>query len=118
MIPQQIVDTLLLGSLVYWLVGFAPTASNFIIYLLSFFLFNFTMIQLFGALSSFSPNKSLYLSASTVTVFANTVLSGYIISPAVFPDYWYWLYWLIPSGWYYRLVVLNQFLSSAYSLDE
>jgi len=48
MIPQQIVDTLLLGSLVYWLVGFAPTASNFIIYLLSFFLFNFTMIQLFG----------------------------------------------------------------------
>jgi hypothetical protein len=69
-------------------------------------------------LSSFSPNKSLYLSASTVTVFANTVFSGYIVSPAVFPDYWHWLYWLIPSGWYYRLVVLNQFLSSEYSLDE
>ena len=61
MIPQQIVDTLLLGSLVYWLVGFAPTASNFIIYLLSFFVFNFTMLQLFGKYSLEYYMNRLYI---------------------------------------------------------
>ena len=72
MVPQMIFDTILLGSLVYWIVGFAANAENFIIFLCLFFTFNFMMIQLFGLLASFAPSKNVFLSAATVTIFANS----------------------------------------------
>lgn len=72
MFPQMLMDTLLLGTLVYWLVGFVADATHFIIFLLLFFVFTLMMMSLFGFLASFAPNKNIYLAAATVTIFANS----------------------------------------------
>ena len=37
-----------------------------------------------------------------------------INSKDVFPMYWKWLYWCIPSSWAYRALVINQFISGDY----
>ena len=59
-------------TLVYWIVGFVARAENFIIFLCLFFVFTLMMMTLFGFLASFAPNKSVYLAAATVTIFANS----------------------------------------------
>lgn len=147
MVPQMCVDTTVLGTLVYWIVGFVARAENFSIFLCLFFVFTLMMMSLFGFLASFAPNKFFYLAMATVTIFANStyymfrcicislpllvlnnsiwgyvsfieaVFSGYIVSPTVFPHYWYWLYLFIPSSWFYRAMVINQFVSPDYHGD-
>lgn len=108
-VPQMLVDALFLGSLVYWMVGFVPQASAFIIFLCLFFLFNLMMSQLFELFASCSPSKSVYLATATVAIFANLVMSGYIVSPQILPKWWIWLYYCVPSSWVYRGMLINQF---------
>ena len=83
LLPQLTLDTLLLGTMIYWLANFVASAKEFGVFLLVVFTFNLMMSQLFGFLTALAPTRSLYLSAATVTIFANTVCSGYIINPGL-----------------------------------
>ena len=108
LVPSMLIDATIVGSLAYWMIGFRATADAFIIYFLLFLLFNMLMLQIFNVYVALVPNKSLLASACTFTIFFNTVFSGFIITPDVFPNYFLWLYYLMPSAWVYRALVLNQ----------
>lgn len=113
LVPSMLIDAAVLGSLLYWMVGFRATADAFVIYLLFFFTFNMLIVQLFSVFVALAPNKSLLAGACTVTIFFNTLFCGYIVTPDVIPIYWRWLYWLLPSAWVYRGLVLNQITDKA-----
>jgi ABC-type multidrug transport system ATPase subunit len=108
LVPSMIIDASVLGSLLYWMVGFTPTAGAFFIYFFYFLAFNMFMLQLFNVYVALAPNKSLLTAACTFTIFFNTLFCGFIISPDVIPVYWIWIYWMMPSAWVYRGLVLNQ----------
>jgi len=108
LLPSILIDASVLGSLLYWMVGFVATAEAFIIYFLYFVTFNMLMLQLFNVFVALTPNKSLLTAACTVTIFFNTLFCGFIVTPDVLPVYWTWLYWILPSTWAYRGLVLNQ----------
>jgi len=107
LVPSMLIDAAVLGSLLYWMVGLRATADAFIIYLLFFLTFNMLMLQLFNTFVAVAPNKSLLAAACTVTIFFNTLFCGFIVTPDVIPVYWKWLYWMLPSAWVYRGLVLN-----------
>eukprot|EP01082_Thalassiosira_pseudonana_P014895 g13469.t1 g13469 contig8:742113-747102(+) len=111
LVPQMIMDVLLFGTLVYWLVGFTATASGFFLYLLLFFSFNFTMGQLFGLLAAVAPSKTVVQAGGAVILLLNTLFCGYIVSPTVIPDYYIWIYWMMPLAWVYRALLLNEYTS-------
>lgn len=108
--PQMLIDVLLFGTFVYWMVGFVPTAASFIIYLLLFFLFTFSMGQTMGLLASVAPTKSVVQGGGAVVLLMNVLFSGYIVAPNVIPIYWNWLYWITPLSWIYRSLLLNEFV--------
>jgi hypothetical protein len=108
LVPSMLIDAAVLGSLVYWMVGLRATADALIIYLLFFLTFNMLMLQLFNTFVAVAPNKSLLAAACTVTIFFNTLFCGFIVTPDNIPVYWTWLYWMLPSAWVYRGLVLNQ----------
>ena len=107
--PQMLIDVLLFGTFVYWMVGFVASASSFIIYLLLFFLFTFSMGQTMGLLASVSPTKTLVQGGGAVVLLMNVLFSGYIVSPNVIPIYFNWIYWITPLSWIYRALLLNEF---------
>ena len=99
LIPQMLIDVLLFGTFVYWLVGFTATASvrrrshfgrdglfrmlltlialqGFILYLALFFSFTFTMGQLFGLLAAVAPNKTVVQASGAVILLLNTLFCG------------------------------------------
>jgi len=115
LIPQMIIDVLLFGTCVYWMVGFVATAQGFFVYLALFFSFNFTMGQLFGLMASVAPNKSVVQAAGAFILLLNVLFCGYIVSPTVIPDYYIWIYWMIPLSWVYRALLLNEFTSDDYA---
>jgi ABC-type multidrug transport system permease subunit len=107
--PQMLIDVLLFGIFVYWMVGFVPTAASFIIYLLLFFLFTFAMGQTYGLLAAIAPTKTVVQAGGAVVLLLNVLFCGYIVSPNVIPIYWNWLYWINPLPWIYRALLLNEF---------
>ena len=111
LIPQMLLDVLLFGSFVYWMVGFVATAKGFLLYLALFFSFNFTMGQMFGLLTTISPSKSMIQAGGSFILFLNVLFCGYIVSPTAIPDYYVWIYWMIPLSWVYRALLLNEFAS-------
>ena len=108
LVPAMIIDVTVLGSLLYWMVGFKATADAFIIYFLYFLMFNILMLQIFNVFVALAPNKSLLGAACTFTIFFNTVFCGFVVKPDVIPIYWKWLYWILPSPWVYRGLAVNQ----------
>ena len=111
LVPQMLLDVLLFGVFVYWMVGFVHSAAGFLIYLALFFSFNFAMGQLFGVLAAAAPNKSVVMAGGAFILLLNTLFCGYIVAPTVIPPYWIWIYWTIPLSWVYRALLLNEFLS-------
>ena len=107
--PQMLIDVLLFGVFVYWMVGFVPTAASFIIYLLLFFLFTFAMGQTYGLLAAIAPTKTVVQAGGALVLLLNVLFCGYIVSPNVIPIYWNWLYWINPLPWIYRALLLNEF---------
>jgi len=118
LIPQMIIDVFLFGTFVYWMVGFVATARGFIIYLVLFFTFNFTMGQLFGLLASVAPSKTVVQAGGAVILLLNVLFCGYIVSPTVIPNYYIWIYWMMPLAWVYRALLLNEFTSDDYVEGE
>jgi ABC-type multidrug transport system ATPase subunit len=108
LIPSMLMDASLQGISIYWMVGFKPTAGAFFIYFFYFLVFNIMILQLFNIYVALAPNKSALTAACTFTIFFNTLFCGFIISPDVIPVYWIWIYWMMPSAWVYRGLVINQ----------
>jgi len=108
--PQMLIDVLLFGIFVYWMVGFVPSAASFIIYLLLFFLFTFSMGQTMGLLASVASTKTVVQGGGAVVLLMNVLFSGYIVAPNVIPIYWNWIYWITPLSWIYRSLLLNEFV--------
>ena len=114
LIPQMLIDVLLFGICVYWMVGFVATATGFFTYLALFFSFTFTMGQLFGCLASFAPSRTVVQAGGALILLLNTLFCGYIVAPTVIPPYYIWLYWSMPLSWVYRALLLNEFTSKDY----
>lgn len=107
--PQMLIDVLLFGTFVYWMVGFFPSAASFITYLLLFFFFTLSMGQTMGLLASVAHTKTVVQGGGAVVLLMNVLFSGYIVSPNVIPIYWNWIYWITPLSWVYRSLLLNEF---------
>jgi hypothetical protein len=110
LIPQMLIDVLLFGTIIYWMVGFV--AGGFVLYLVLFFSFNFCMGQLFGCLAAVGPNKAAVQAGGALIFLLNTLFCGYIVAPTTIPAYYIWIYWSMPLAWVYRALLLNEFTSS------
>lgn len=103
LIPQMMIDVLLFGTLIYFMVGFA--AGGFVLYLVLFISFNFCMGQLFGLLATVGPNKAVVGAGGALLLLLNTLFCGFIVAPTVIPPYYIWIYWMMPLSWVYRALL-------------
>jgi hypothetical protein len=111
---QTILDCVLFGTLLYWMVGLVASAEAFVVFLVIIILFSLTMNQTLSIFSSFAPTKSVVLALSSLILIFLMLFSGFIVSPDVIPDYFVWIYWLNPLAWAYRALLVNEFQRGKY----
>ncbi|KAL7546777.1 hypothetical protein ACHAWF_010122 [Thalassiosira exigua] len=92
--------------------------SGFFLYLALFFSFNFTMGQLFGLFAAVAPSKTVVQAGGAVILLLNCLFCGYLVAPTVIPNYYIWIYWMMPLAWVYRALILNEFTSEEYAENE
>ncbi|KAG2502646.1 hypothetical protein JM18_009778, partial [Phytophthora kernoviae] len=109
-----IFESLVFGSVVYWMCGFVNTAGGFIIFMVIICLTNIAFLAFFFLLASVSPNLNMANPISSVSVFFFTLYAGFTTTKGQIPDYLVWLYWINPLGWSIRALAVNQYSDSRF----
>ncbi|RLN85294.1 hypothetical protein BBJ28_00019481 [Nothophytophthora sp. Chile5] len=108
-VPVALLETLVLGSLIYWLCGFVPDAGAFIRYEAIVFLSSLAFGAWYFLLVALSPNLNVAMPMAMLSVLFFVMFSGFAIPKDQIPDYLIWLYWLSPVAWSIRGLAVNQF---------
>ncbi|OQR80444.1 ATP-binding Cassette (ABC) Superfamily, partial [Thraustotheca clavata] len=116
-VPFALAETIVFGSIMYWITGFVSEAGAFIIYLLLLFLTNLAFTAWFFFLAVVSPDLHVAKPLSMMTVLIFILFAGFVISPSIMPDYFIWIYWIDPLSWCIRALSINQYSASVFQQD-
>ncbi|KAL3660314.1 hypothetical protein V7S43_014842 [Phytophthora oleae] len=111
-IPLAFVESLLFGSLMYWLGGLVDDVGAFLL----FELFLMLVILVFGAvyflLAVATPNLNIAKPIAMICILSFVLFAGFIIAKDSIPDWLVWLYWVDPVAWTVRGIAVSQYRSS------
>jgi ABC-type multidrug transport system ATPase subunit/ABC-type multidrug transport system permease subunit len=115
-IPVALFETLVFGSLVYWLCGFVPDAELFVRYEAIVFLSSLAFGAWYFLLVALTPNMNVAMPMAMLSVLFFVMFSGFAIPKDQIPDYLIWLYWASPVAWGIRGLAVNQFRASRFDV--
>jgi len=115
MMPQFLMDVIVIGTIIYWMVGLTAAASNFFIFLASLFVFSLVMNQMLSVFAAIAKTKTMMQSMSAGVIFLQLLFCGFLVNPNVIPVYYKFIYWWNPFAWTYRALLVNEFYSEEYS---
>ncbi|GMF30840.1 unnamed protein product [Phytophthora lilii] len=116
LVPQAIFESVLFGSLVYWLGGFVVHAGHYLIFVALLVLTNLVFASWFFCLTAISPNFNIAKPMSTFTIAVFVLFGGFVASRQVIPDWLIWLYWLNPMAWCLRALDVNEYRAAKYDV--
>lgn len=84
-LPTSVQDSLVYGSLVYWMAGFTVSASNYFVFLLLVLLAAFTCGLMFSIFSATIKDRPTAQAAMSITLIIMVLFSGFTVQPDVIP---------------------------------
>ncbi|CAK4143652.1 unnamed protein product [Aphanomyces euteiches] len=109
MIPFAVGESVVFGSIVYWLAGFANNVGAFVFFLLILFLANLCFASWFFFIASAVPNILVAQPMSFISILAYVLFAGFIIVKNSIPSYFIWLYWFNPLSWCFHALAVNEY---------
>ena len=118
-LPSALIDALVFGSLIYWLVGLAfddgASVANYFIFLLLMLMASFSSTLFFGVTSAVLPDVTSAQGVMGILVVIMLLFSGFTVQPDVIPGYWIWAYWMNVFAWILRSLAVNEYQSGKYN---
>nr|CCA23303.1 ATPbinding Cassette (ABC) Superfamily putative [Albugo laibachii Nc14] len=112
--PLALVESIVFGTIFYWMGGLFASARDFILFLLIIFLANMAFAAWFFFLAMAAPNLSIAKPLSMVSILVFILFAGFVILRNSMPDYLIWLYWLNPIAWALRGLAVLQYSDSSF----
>ncbi|KDO17090.1 hypothetical protein SPRG_15625 [Saprolegnia parasitica CBS 223.65] len=112
-IPFAIGESIVFGSLVYWMTGFVSDGFAFIVFLCALVLANLAFAAWFFFISSAAPNLLMAQPLTFLSILVYILFAGFMIVKDNIPNYLIWTFWINPLTWCFRALAVNQ-----YSSDE
>ncbi|GMF26666.1 unnamed protein product [Phytophthora lilii] len=117
-IPFAIFETLLFGSIVYWMGGYVALADRFISFLVTLFLCQMWFTAFFFFLSAASPSITIAQPVMMVSILFFVMFGGFLLRETDIPDYFLWFYWIDSVAWSIRSLSVNQYLAPKFDVCE
>ncbi|TMW67882.1 hypothetical protein Poli38472_007554 [Pythium oligandrum] len=117
-LPVALGEAIVLGTTAYWMCGFVASASGFFIFLLMLFLHSTVSMIMCFALSALVSNVHIAKPVAMMGVVTSAVFCGFLITKDQIPDYLIWIFWLNPSAYALRTMVVNQYRNSEFDVCE
>ncbi|KAG7379469.1 hypothetical protein PHYPSEUDO_008543 [Phytophthora pseudosyringae] len=112
-LPLCITETLIFGTLVYWMCGFVSEIVEFLLFLLVLFMTNFGLGSFFFVLTAAAPDINIATPISMVSTLIFIIFAGFIVTESQIPSYFIWLYWITPVSWTLRALAIIEYRSDA-----
>lgn len=117
-IPNALIDALLYGTMIYFLVGLAyndgASIANYFVFLLLIFITSFGSILIFSVFAACVSSVDVAQALMAVSLLLFNVFSGFTVQPDAIPDYYKWFYYINYFAWMFRAFMVNQFQSGKY----
>ncbi|RLN50583.1 hypothetical protein BBJ29_009437 [Phytophthora kernoviae] len=117
-LPLCITETLIFGTLVYWMCGFVSEILEFLLFLLVLFATNFGLGSFFFVLTAAVPDINIATPISMASTLIFIIFAGFIITESQIPGYFIWLYWITPVSWTLRALAIIEYRSAALDVCE
>uniref|UniRef100_H3GD44 ABC transporter domain-containing protein n=1 Tax=Phytophthora ramorum TaxID=164328 RepID=H3GD44_PHYRM len=117
-IPWALGETVVFGTIVYWMCGFVATAWNFLLYELLVFQTLMAFAAWYFFMAAVTPDMHIAKPVSMMSIFTFVAFAGFVIPKNQIPDYFIWIYWIDPIAWCLRSVAVSQYRSSAFDVCE
>jgi ABC-type multidrug transport system ATPase subunit/ABC-type multidrug transport system permease subunit len=117
-IPWALGETVVFGSIVYWMCGFVASAGTFLLYELLVFQTLMAFAAWYFFMAAVTPDMHIAKPVSMMSIFTFVAFAGFVIPKNQIPDYFVWIYWLDPIAWCLRAVAVSQYRSSAFDVCE
>ncbi|OWZ19440.1 ABC transporter [Phytophthora megakarya] len=111
-LPPILLESIVFGSIVYWMCGFVDKIGAFVLFLLMLIITNLAFTAFFFFLASAAPNYNVANPISSVSILFFILFGGFVITKEQIPDYLIWIYWINPIAWCVRALAVNQYSSS------
>ncbi|EEY54022.1 ATP-binding Cassette (ABC) Superfamily [Phytophthora infestans T30-4] len=115
-IPLGFAESLVFGSILYWMCGYVSTVEAFLLFELMLFLTNLAMAAWFFFLSCASPDLNVANPLSMVSILFFVLFAGFVITKDQIPDYLIWIYWINPMAWGVRALAVNQYTDDSFDV--
>lgn len=115
-IPLAIFETVLFGSVVYWMGGYVALADRFSLFLVTLFLCQMWFTAYIFFLSTAAPNPTVAQPIMMVSILFFIMFGGFLLRKTDIPDYLVWVYWIDPVAWCIRSLSINQYLAPRFDV--
>ncbi|GMF28078.1 unnamed protein product [Phytophthora fragariaefolia] len=113
-IPLAVMESLIYGSIVYWMCGFVPSAGSFLLFEVTIILTIMAFAAFFLFLSAAAPDLHVVEPISMTTTLFFILFGGFVITKGNIPAYLVWLYWINPVAWCVRSLAVSQYSDSRF----
>ncbi|KAG7397091.1 hypothetical protein PHYBOEH_001242 [Phytophthora boehmeriae] len=113
-IPPIILESVVFGSIVYWMCGFVDTIGAYILFMLMLCMTSIAFTAFFFFLASASPNFNIANPIAAVSMLLFILFGGFVTTKEQIPDYLIWIYWINPIAWCVRALAVNQYRDSSF----
>ena len=113
-LPLLVIETLIFGTLMYWLPGFVPEAGRYFFWLLLLLCGSLAMSTFFRTISYVTPNPDVARQLDFPFILLFVIFGGFLIPYSEIPHWLVWVFWISPLSWGVRSLALNEFKSSRY----
>ncbi|KAJ8559020.1 hypothetical protein ON010_g8429 [Phytophthora cinnamomi] len=115
-IPQAIMETVIFGSVVYWMGGYVVLADRFFSFLCTLFLCQMWFTSFFFFISAAAPTITIGQPVMMVSILFFILFGGFLLTKNDIPDYFIWFYWIDPIAWSIRSLSVNQYLAPKFDV--
>ncbi|KAG6618690.1 pleiotropic drug resistance protein ABC superfamily [Phytophthora cinnamomi] len=115
-IPLALAETIIFGSIVYWICGFASEVKLFIIFEVVLFVSNLAMGMWFFFLAGALPDANVVMPVGMTSILVFIIFAGFIVTKSHIPDYLIWAHWISPIAWALKALAINQYRSSDFDV--
>ncbi|KAG6617457.1 pleiotropic drug resistance protein ABC superfamily [Phytophthora cinnamomi] len=117
-LPLCVAETLIFGTLVYWMCGFVSHAAEFFLFLLVLFLTNVSLGSFYFSLTAASKDINIATPISMAATLIFIIFAGFVITESQIPNYFIWLYWMTPVSWTLRALAVIEYRSADLDVCE
>ncbi|GMF18776.1 unnamed protein product [Phytophthora fragariaefolia] len=114
--PTAATESVVFGTLVYWMCGFVTEAGYYLLFLLCMILTNLALCAWFFTLTAMSPNLNIAKPMSTFSITFYVVFAGFVVPKNQLPNFLAWIYWINPVSWCLRTLAVSQYRSPKFDV--